>query len=647
MSASRQRVVDLPRLWKRAVATVSDISGLSASLWFTYCLRYETFYLPRSAAEFWLAWVLPVAMAFSAFLLLSLYKSVVRFISLRGLVVMGVGALLATIVHTVAMIAIYDHCPPSVPLLFFMMAFVAVAGSRGLFILWFTHGQRYEREKVIIYGVGPGGISLITALNQSQQFLPVALVDDEPRLQHSIIHGLYVFAPRELRRLIEEFDVTRVLLSIEGLSRPARAEILRRLEPLAVRVQTVPSMTDVLAGRARISDVRDIDFDDLLGRDQIQPDTVLMARCIRDRVVMVTGAGGSIGSELCRQIIAQQPRRLVLLDVSEAALYQIEQELHQALGDLARPDMLVPLIGNVLDQQRLESIFKAYGVHTVYHAAAYKHVPLVEQNLVEGVRNNVLGTWRAAEAALSAGVASFVLVSTDKAVRPTNVMGASKRLAELVLQALASRQSATRFCMVRFGNVLGSSGSVVPLFQQQIQQGGPVTVTHMDVIRYFMSIPEAAQLVIQAGSMGQGGEVFLLDMGEPVRIADLARRMIHLMGHSVREGEHGEGDIEIVYTGLRPGEKLYEELLIGENPEGTEHPRILMANEQRLTWAEMQPLLVAIERGCEAFDSAAVMGLLHQAPTGYRPNAKPVDLVADQQASIGLAANVVPLTGFR
>jgi FlaA1/EpsC-like NDP-sugar epimerase len=404
-------------------------------------------------------------------------------------------------------------------------------------------------------------------------------------------------------------------------------KILELLEPLAVRVQTVPSMSEVISGRARILDIKDVDIEDLLGRDQIKPADSLLKRCIADKVVMVTGAGGSIGSELCRQIVTCNPAKLVIVDTSEFALYQIEHELQRLLAVTESVAEIVPLLASVQKENRLEIIMRTFGVQTVYHAAAYKHVPMVEHNVIEGVRNNVFGTWYTAEAAIRACVETFVLISTDKAVRPTNVMGASKRMAELVLQGLASRQKKTRFCMVRFGNVLGSSGSVVPLFQEQILKGGPVTVTHPDIIRYFMTIPEAAQLVIQAGSMGQGGEVFLLDMGAPVRIADLARRMIHLTGHRVKNPMTGEGDIEIVYTGLRPGEKLFEELLIGDNPEGTDHPRILKAREVALPWAEVERLIKALDKACHIFDCERVREILEKAPTGFQPTSNNEDLV--------------------
>jgi FlaA1/EpsC-like NDP-sugar epimerase len=421
--------------------------------------------------------------------------------------------------------------------------------------------------------------------------------------------------------------VQRILLALDVDSGVDRKRLLKELEPLSVPVQTVPSMSELVAGQARINDIRDLELEDLLGRDPVRPDSAIVARSLYNKAVMVTGAGGSIGSELCRQIIQHRPRVLVLFEQSEFSLYAIEREL-QAINRIEGLGVEIhPLLGSVTHRRRCETVMKSFKVETVYHAAAYKHVPLVEQNVIEGVQNNVLGTLHAAEAAIAAGVERFVLISTDKAVRPTNVMGASKRLAELVLQGLAERQSGTVFSMVRFGNVLGSSGSVVPLFRDQIRDGGPVTVTHPDIIRYFMTIPEASQLVLQAGSMGQGGEVFVLDMGEPVKIADLARKMIHLMGLEEKTEDDPGGHIEILFTGLRPGEKLYEELLIGDDPQGTAHPRILMAREAFMLWEQVEEVLSQLQRASQAFDCGALIEVLKNAKTAYSPNGELEDLV--------------------
>jgi len=406
-----------------------------------------------------------------------------------------------------------------------------------------------------------------------------------------------------------------------------RKKLLKQLEPLSIPVQTVPSLSELMGGQVRINDIRDLELEDLLGRDPVRSDSAVVSQSLYQKSVLVTGAGGSIGSELCRQIIRHRPRTLVLFEQSEFSLYAIERELsliNQA-EDLGVE--LHPLLGNVCHKRRCESVMRAFGVQTVYHAAAYKHVPLVEHNVIEGIQNNVFGTWYAAESAIAAGVERFVLISTDKAVRPTNVMGASKRLAELVLQSLAQRQQNTVFSMVRFGNVLGSSGSVVPLFRDQIRDGGPITVTHPDIIRYFMTIPEASQLVLHAGSIGVGGEVFVLDMGEPVKIADLARKMVHLMGLDEKTEENPTGDIEVVFTGLRPGEKLYEELLIGDDPQGTSHPRIMMAREVFLHWEQVEEVLSKLQRASQAFDCRAVIEVLKNARTGYAPNGDLEDLI--------------------
>lgn len=627
MPLNRQNVVALPRAYKQGIGVVADALTLWAALLSAYFLRLETVSFPQSVTEYLALWALPIASALAVYWRLGLYKSLVRFMSWRGGLVICAGATFAGIAHFIASRITGAFCPRSVPIIFSLLAMALTAGSRSAFRLWFIHGFREHKEKVIVYGVGASGISLVSALNQGASFMPVALVDEDAEKQKTFIHGLYVYSPAHLVKLISEHDVSRIFLAIENLSRARRTEILQLLEPLAVRVQTVPSMADVISGKARILDIRDVEIEDLLGRDQIKPDNTLLQHCVTGKVVMVTGAGGSIGSELCRQILQQKPARLVLLDTSEFALYQIDQELRNTFNIAEDEARVTPLLGSIQKENRLEIIMRTFGVQTVYHAAAYKHVPMVEHNVVEGVRNNVFGTWYTAEAAIRAGVETFVLISTDKAVRPTNVMGASKRMAELVLQGLASRQKKTRFCMVRFGNVLGSSGSVVPLFQEQILKGGPVTVTHPDIIRYFMTIPEAAQLVIQAGSMGQGGEVFLLDMGAPVRIADLARRMIHLTGHRVKNPITGEGDIEIAYTGLRPGEKLFEELLIGDNPEGTDHPRILKAREVALPWSAVERLINELDKACHIFDCERVRYILERAPTGFQPSSANEDLV--------------------
>jgi FlaA1/EpsC-like NDP-sugar epimerase len=437
--------------------------------------------------------------------------------------------------------------------------------------------------------------------------------------------------------LIKTHFTRKIFLALGNTPHSQRAAIIRNLESYAISVQTVPAIADILSGKNSIDNIRDVELEDLLGRDPVVAKPELLHACITGKVVMVTGAGGSIGGELCRQIIRQSPKMLVLLELNEFSLYSIEQELQYEIARLKSDVKLVARLGSVQKEHRMETLMRNFGVQTVYHAAAYKHVPLVEHNIVEGVRNNVFGAWYTAEAAIRAGVESFVLISTDKAVRPTNIMGASKRVAELVLQGLAQRQTNTRFTMVRFGNVLGSSGSVVPLFRQQIKQGGPITVTHPYIIRYFMTIHEASELVIQAGAMGRGGDVFVLDMGEPVKIVDLAKRMVHLSGLEVKDNKHPTGDIEIQYTGLRPGEKLYEELLIGECVSGTEHNRIMRAEELSMTWEDTLTLLMALDEACHEYECNKIRELL-KVPAGYlaakeKPMEFPAEIIEQNRAS--------------
>jgi FlaA1/EpsC-like NDP-sugar epimerase len=483
--------------------------------------------------------------------------------------------------------------------------------------------------RVLIYGAGSAGQQLANALAGGEGYEVLGFIDDDPSLHKRRLNGRLVYAPDRLYKVIGKLDITDILLAIPSTDRIRRREILRFLEPMSVRVRTLPGLDDLAYGRIQASELKELDADDLLGRQPVEPDRNLIESDIRGKNVLVTGAGGSIGSELCRQIIACQPMRLVLFDSSEFALFRIHQEL---LPRAARTGIdLVPVLGSVQDEERIDEVISSFGLNTVYHAAAYKHVPLVQGNPIEGLKNNVWGTIACARAAHRHGVGKFVLVSTDKAVRPTNVMGASKRLAELVLQAIdADLRSApgsqdadglrTRFSMVRFGNVLDSSGSVVPLFRKQIEDGGPITLTHPEVTRFFMTIPEAAQLVIQAGAMGQGGDVFLLDMGEPVQIAHLARRMIALSGLTAKDEENPDGDIEIRVVGLRPGEKLYEELLIGDNPQPTGHPRIMKANEEMIEWSDLSPQLDSLRDAMRRMDMETIEAMLTRLVSGYKPS---------------------------
>lgn len=519
--------------------------------------------------------------------------------------------------------------------IFWMLALLLTGGSRFL-VKTMTQAliQNFRpKEPVIIYGAGSSGMQLLVALQNGDQYLPVAFVDDSHRMIGSTVHGIRVYSPKSLYELIESWSVRQILLAIPSATHAERKEIINRLEHLPVHVKTVPDLFDMVSGKVEVHEVREINIEDLLGRDIVPPSEHLLGACVSGKSVLVTGAGGSIGSELCRQIVNAGPARLVLLDSSEFGLYEIENELRKRLETIegAAPGEIVALLGSVCNQGHLENLIDTFGIETIYHAAAYKQVPMVEKNIFEGVSNNVFGTLIAARAARKHGVSNFVLISTDKAVRPTNYMGATKRLAEQVLQAMAQEEGKTKFSMVRFGNVLGSSGSVVPLFRSQISAGGPVTVTHPEVTRYFMTVQEAAQLVIQAGSMATGGDVFVLDMHEPIRIVDLARKMIHLMGYDVRDGNTYRGDIGIEYTGLRAGEKLREELMIGESVTGTEHPKILRAEEETLTWERLEPLLVRLERACGEFDLEEIQLVLKEAVDGFDPKAEVIDPLWNMQ----------------
>lgn len=638
-------LLGLPRAIKRLISVFADIVFLIGSLLAAFMLTQQE---PRSnVAEVALAFSITLPITLLIFTKLGLYRAVIRYIGQHAL-----GAVLSGIVSSAFILALLFgvlqvHDKGNLIFVYAILALVSSGGLRLLARMFLVQRNNGHKERVLIYGAGSSGRQLAQALMNGEQYHPIVFVDDDTTLHRSTILGVPVGAPAQITSLIKSHNISRILLALPSVSRARRREVLDALEELPIPVQSIPGMSDLVDGSMRIDELQDVKIEDLLGRDPVAPKTKLMQANIQGKVVMVTGAGGSIGSELCRQIISCEPRVLVLFELSEFSLYSIEQELNAQIKQRELDIQLVPVMGTVQRRNRLETVMQAFKVQTVYHAAAYKHVPLVEYNVVEGVRNNVFGTWYAAEAAIASGVETFVLISTDKAVRPTNVMGASKRLAELVLQALAQRQSSTRFCMVRFGNVLGSSGSVVPLFREQIRKGGPVTVTHKDIIRYFMTIPEAAQLVLQAGAMGQGGDVFVLDMGEPVKIADLAKRMIHLMGLEVKDEVHPNGDIEIKFSGLRPGEKLYEELLIGESVRETAHPRIMAADEICLSWPEMETLLLQLDAECERFAVERIIELMRCAPTGFNYSCASSDLVVkagcdpEQVASAAVSLNVV------
>ena len=598
----------------------SDALLLPLALWSAIALRLGE-WLPRIAELYWVLLLAPL-LAIPVFAKLGLYRAVIRYMEDKVAVTVLQGVSLSVILLVAALTLLdLQEIPRSSFLIYWGIALIYIMGSRMLARAIFRRyeSQSSKRKAVAIYGAGETGMKLATALRSGNNFIVQAFIDDNPDLQGSEISGVRVFPSSSFEKLFQEYTIESVLLAIPSATRKRRNEIILQISQYKVPVKTIPSMTDLVNGLAKVDEIREVEIEDLLGRDAVQPVTHLLKQCIEGKSVMVTGAGGSIGSELCRQILLQRPTNLVLFERSEFALYQIEQELNAA-NVISRGNVkIVPILGSVTHQHRVERVLRAFGVQTVYHAAAYKHVPLVEHNLIEGVLNNVFGTWRTADAAKSTGVETFVLISTDKAVRPTNVMGASKRFAELVLQAFAREGEATRYCMVRFGNVLGSSGSVVPLFKKQIEKGGPVTVTHPEITRYFMTIPEAASLVLQAGAMGQGGDVFVLDMGTPVKIVELARKMIHLSGLEVRDESNPEGDIEIRYSGLRAGEKLYEELLIGENVSGTEHPLIMRAEEIELPWPYLREKLEQLDDAFHQFDYETVRNVLLEVVDGYQP----------------------------
>lgn len=618
----------LPRSAKRLIMLTADMLIIPLALWSAFCLRLGT--LTPDISAFW--WMFPLAPLISIplFIRMGLYHAVVRFMGTDAMYAVLKGVTISTLLlATLVLLSGVKGVPRSVFFIYWGVAVLYIGGTRLLMRSYFYALTRPKNTQNIyaIYGAGESGIQLYHALRHSHEAIPVAFVDDDKSLQGSVIQGVKVYPPLMLPTLIAEYGISQILLAMPSVSRARRRAIVEELEVLPVHVRTIPGMDDLVYGNAEVNEVREVDIEDLLGRDAVVPDALLLEQCIRHKNVMVTGAGGSIGSELCRQIVQLGPKCLILYELSEYALYAINNEVQKLKETYKQSTKIISLLGNVQDQMHLEKIMQTYNVNTVYHAAAYKHVPLVEHNIVEAIKNNIFGTFHAALAAKNTNVETFVLISTDKAVRPTNIMGATKRFAELILQGLAkqiysskNQERYTRFCMVRFGNVLGSSGSVVPLFREQIQNGGPVTVTHPDIIRYFMTIPEAAQLVIQAGSMGKNGEVFVLDMGEPVKILDLAKQMIHLTGLSVKDEKNPDGDVEIEFTGLRPGEKLYEELLIGENAAGTQHPRIMQAEEASLPLEEIMQILNNLEKAIQQYAIEDIVKILSTYVSGYLGN---------------------------
>lgn len=636
------KLVELPRNSKRALMLLSDSVAVSLAYWLSVNLRLDFSHaFPKS--DEWAVIFCTTLLTILFFVRSGLYRAVVRYMGMEAAWAVTRGAIVSTLILTCVSFLMGAELPRSVPFIYFLVILAFVGGSRFFVRHMIYMASRQVRRRVAIYGAGEAGTQVLMALSSSPEYKPVLCVDDKSALQGRILHGVPVVSREQLASQIESMQIEDLLLAIPSASRARRKQVVDSISHLPVHVRTIPGMVDLVSGKARIEEFRELDIEDLLGRDAVTPDDTLLHANIRDKVVMVTGAGGSIGSELCRQIARLQPESLVLFEQSEFALYQIERELDALVRSSGLKVRVLAMLGSVVDKKLLESCVRNLKVQTIYHAAAYKHVPLVEYNVVAGIRNNVFGTLHVAEVADRCGVETCVLISTDKAVRPTNVMGASKRLSELVLQGMQKRQTKTRFSMVRFGNVLGSSGSVIPLFREQIANGGPVTVTHPEIIRYFMTIPEAAQLVIQAGAMAKGGDVFVLDMGEPVRIDDLARKMILLMGYQVRDAS-GEGDVEIVYSGLRPGEKLYEELLIGDNVTATAHPRVMRATEFALDWAALNNILRDLERLCAQEDCGGVREFLQDIPIGFNPQSELEDLVWKHREADGALEELAPLS---
>jgi len=630
-------ILGVSRPTKRVIALFADVCLCILTVWLSFYLRLNEFValsgpvlLPIFASIF---------IAIPIFIFSGLYRAIFRYSGLPAMVAMARAMLLYGLLFA-GLFTFYGFAgvPRTIGLIQPLLMLILVGASRAFARVWLgglylSQINKSKLPQVLIYGAGSAGRQLASAMENSFEMRVVGFLDDDDRLQGNVLNGLPILNPYDLDEVLVEMPVTDVLLALPSVSRQRRNEILKSLSAHKLSVRTLPHLSDIASGRITVNDLRELDIDDLLGREPVQPNGLLLNRNTHGKTVLVTGAGGSIGSELCRQILSTLPQKLLLVDMSEFALYQIHQELqsqleaHAAEGEACE---LIPLLASVCDAARMQDIMATWKPQTVYHAAAYKHVPLVEHNPAEGVRNNVLGTRVCAEAAAANGVHNFVLISTDKAVRPTNVMGASKRLSEMVLQALAqhhSTKACTIFSMVRFGNVLGSSGSVVPLFRDQIKSGGPITLTHADITRYFMTISEAAQLVIQAGAMGTGGDVFVLDMGQPVRIVDLAKRMVELSGLVLKDELHPDGDIDIAITGLRPGEKLFEELLIGNNPQPTQHPRIMKANEDFMPWHTLQLQLDEINTAVQTNDVPKIRGLLQSLVPGYQPSDEVVDWV--------------------
>jgi FlaA1/EpsC-like NDP-sugar epimerase len=640
MQRSVSRVLQCSRWQKRGIMMIADALILPLLLWGAYALRFST--LQPLVHD---TWLFPIAALTSVAMLYvcGFYRSILRYLGSEAAwsIVTGMSASVITLAAMSYMVP--AEVPRSIFVIYWLLCTLYLGASRFLArrFLFRVMAGYLNRERVAVFGAGEAGAQLVAALQSGRELNPVLVVDDDPGKQGSLLCGVPVVNRQGLQAKAKQGAISTVLLALPTLPRHRRMALVNWLEQLDIRVQTVPTFNDIASGRARLDEIQDVAIEDLLGRDTVPPRLDLLSRCISGKHVLVTGAGGSIGSELCRQIVKLAPARLVLLEQSEVALYDIERELRGLIEQSGRETTLIPMLGSVVNRGHVQRLCRENRIDTLYHAAAYKHVPIVEANPAAGVRNNIIGTLAAAEGAEAAGVKHFILVSTDKAVRPTNVMGATKRFAEMVLQTMAARGSETVFSIVRFGNVLGSSGSVVPLFRDQIRQGGPVTVTHPEVVRYFMTIPEASQLVIQAGAMAKGGEVFVLDMGEPVRILDLAQTMIRLMGLSVRDESNPEGDIDIVFSGLRPGEKLFEELLIGDASVRTEHEMIMQAHEETLSDSDVVTAMEAFRAALDRGQAEPLKALLRSYVNGYQPRQDDEDAPA-ARVGVSPAAEIAP-----
>ena len=622
-------VFELSRPLKRIANLIIDTILITGAFFFAYWTRLGKI-TSFDNYQIWLALSCTLVVTLIAFIKLGLYRAVLRYISFKALAMIATGALISSISLVLFSFFIDSFIPRTVPLIYFSYVFLLCGGVRMLVRYYIGLLLDKNNESVLIYGAGSNGRQLSVMLKHAYRYRIRGFIDDNTKLHGTYLLGNKIFSPKDISKLVQKYNIKVILLAIPSASRRERKAIIDSLIPLKIKVQTIPDMEEILQGNAKIDELREVKIEDLLGREPVLPNQELLQKNILNKTVMVTGAGGSIGSELCRQIILNKPNILILFEISEFSLYSIHQELLEIIKKNNLSTIIHPILGNVQDIERLDRVLAHFNIDTIYHAAAYKHVPLVEYNIIEGIRNNIFGTYNVAKCAADHNVKSFVLISTDKAVRPTNTMGASKRMAELCLQALSEqlKNSQTCFSMVRFGNVLGSSGSVIPLFRKQILKGGPITVTHPDIIRYFMTIPEAAQLVIQAGSIAKGGDVFILDMGEPVKIVDLAKNLIQLSGLSVKDEKNPKGDIEIAYAGLRPGEKLYEELLIGgDNVTKTVHSRIMTAEEEYLPFEQLSNVLVELEQACKRADYMAIRQILLSAPTGFQPTTEIVDVL--------------------